>query len=137
MRFHRLLLQDLAASLYYEHQLLRSRADKGDGPLDDGESVATAGGPCLGQHGLRHCRIRRTTVEQAPRPLELHGGDQEGEPKPGDEGERLGEVAWDRDRQVASIRRLAAEERSGATLLFGHDPDQVDRLDREGLGPWI
>lgn len=51
--------------------------------------------------------------------------------------EHLPPFAWDRNRQRASIRRLAAEHRSGATLLFGHDPDQVNRMDRKGLGPGI
>lgn len=51
--------------------------------------------------------------------------------------EHLPPFAWNHDRQRASIRRLRAEQRNGATLLFGHDPDQVDRIGRDGLSPWI
>lgn len=51
--------------------------------------------------------------------------------------EHLPPFAWDRDRHLASIRRLAAEQREGATLLFGHDPDQEMRIQRDGLGPWV
>ena len=51
--------------------------------------------------------------------------------------EHLPPFAWDRDRQRSSIRRLAAEQRSGATLLFGHDPEQADRISRDGLGPRV
>lgn len=51
--------------------------------------------------------------------------------------EHLPPFAWDHDRQRASIRRLAAEQRDGATLLFGHDLDQQDRITRDGLGPWV
>lgn len=51
--------------------------------------------------------------------------------------EHLPPVAWDHDRQRASIRRLASEQRDGATLLFGHDPDQVDRIVRHGLDPGV
>lgn len=47
--------------------------------------------------------------------------------------EHLPPVAKDRDRQLASIRRLAGEQRAGATMLFGHDPDQWAVLQREGL----
>lgn len=51
--------------------------------------------------------------------------------------EHLPPFAWDRDQQRASIRRLAAEQRNGATLLFGHDPDQVVRIAAEGLHPGL
>lgn len=51
--------------------------------------------------------------------------------------EHLPPFAWDHGRQRASIRRLAAEQRDGATLMFGHDPDQMDRIMRDGLGAWV
>jgi len=47
--------------------------------------------------------------------------------------EHLPPVAKDRDRQLASIRRLAGEQRAGATMLFGHDPDQWAMIERDGL----
>ena len=39
----------------------------------------------------------------------------------------------DRDRSIASLRRVAAERDAGATLLFGHDPDQWMTVSEEGL----
>lgn len=51
--------------------------------------------------------------------------------------EHLPSFAWDRERQLRSIRRLAAEQRDGATLLFGHDQDQLDRIVTEGLHPGV
>lgn len=51
--------------------------------------------------------------------------------------EHLPPFAWDRERQLRSIRRLAAEQRAGATLLFGHDQDQVDQIVTEGLHPGV
>jgi glyoxylase-like metal-dependent hydrolase (beta-lactamase superfamily II) len=51
--------------------------------------------------------------------------------------EHLPPFAWDRQRQVDSIRMLAAEQRNGATLLFGHDPDQAERIAAEGLHPGV
>ncbi|MEL6892235.1 MAG: N-acyl homoserine lactonase family protein [Actinomycetota bacterium] len=43
--------------------------------------------------------------------------------------EHLPPFAFDRDRQLASIRRVADEERSGTTLIFGHDPDQWPEIE--------
>lgn len=51
--------------------------------------------------------------------------------------ERLPPLAWDRDRHRSSIRRLAAGQRNGATLLLGHDPEQMDQISRDGLGQWV
>jgi len=39
----------------------------------------------------------------------------------------------DRARQLASLRRLEEEQSAGATLLFGHDPDQWSTIERTGL----
>ena len=49
------------------------------------------------------------------------------------EDEHLPPFAFDAERQLASIRRLAAEQHSGATLLFGHDPAQWASIVAEGL----
>jgi glyoxylase-like metal-dependent hydrolase (beta-lactamase superfamily II) len=51
--------------------------------------------------------------------------------------EHLPPNAKDRDRQLASVRRLAGEQRDGATLLFGHDPEQWAHLSAEGLHPGL
>lgn len=51
--------------------------------------------------------------------------------------EHLPSFAWSRERQLASIRRLAVEQHDGATLLFGHDADQVDQIEAEGLHPGV
>lgn len=51
--------------------------------------------------------------------------------------EHLPPFAWDRERQLRSIRRLAAEQRAGATLLFDHDQDRLDRIVTEGLHPGV
>ena len=40
--------------------------------------------------------------------------------------EHLPPFGVDRQRQLAAIRRMAAEAANGATLIFGHDPDQWD-----------
>jgi glyoxylase-like metal-dependent hydrolase (beta-lactamase superfamily II) len=49
------------------------------------------------------------------------------------EDEHLPPFAFDAERQLASVRRLADEQRSGATLLFGHDPEQWKTIENEGL----
>ncbi len=49
------------------------------------------------------------------------------------EAEHLPPVSRDRARHLASVRRLAAERVAGATLLFGHDPDQWADIERQGL----
>ena len=38
-----------------------------------------------------------------------------------------------RQRQLASVRRLATEQADGAALIFGHDPDQWHIIERDGL----
>ncbi|MFV0259669.1 MAG: N-acyl homoserine lactonase family protein [Acidimicrobiales bacterium] len=47
--------------------------------------------------------------------------------------EHLPPFGFDRDEQVRSIRRLAAEQAAGCRLLYGHDPDQWARIQRDGL----
>lgn len=47
--------------------------------------------------------------------------------------EHLPPVGNDSGRQLASIRRLAGEQVAGATMLFGHDPDQWAVIVEEGL----
>ena len=41
--------------------------------------------------------------------------------------EHLPPFGVDRRRQLAAIRRMAAEAARGSTLIFGHDPDQWDK----------
>lgn len=53
------------------------------------------------------------------------------------EDEHLPNFGFDRDRQLESIRRVASERAAGATLLFGHDPDQFARISAEGLHPGV
>lgn len=47
--------------------------------------------------------------------------------------EHLPPFAVDRNHQLAAVRRMALERRRGATLIFGHDPDQWDDIVRVGL----
>lgn len=47
--------------------------------------------------------------------------------------EHLPPYGKDRARQLVSVRRLAGEQAAGATLLFGHDPDQWAVISRDGL----
>jgi N-acyl homoserine lactone hydrolase len=47
--------------------------------------------------------------------------------------EHLPAVSHDPDRHLRSIRRLADEQRDGATLLFGHDPEQWAELATLGV----
>jgi formyl-CoA transferase len=51
--------------------------------------------------------------------------------------EHLPPNAKDRDRQLASVRRLAAEQAAGATMLFGHDPEQWATISAEGVHPGV
>jgi glyoxylase-like metal-dependent hydrolase (beta-lactamase superfamily II) len=51
--------------------------------------------------------------------------------------EHLPSFSDDRERQLASLRRLGREQAAGATLLFGHDPDQWATIGREGLHPGV
>lgn len=53
------------------------------------------------------------------------------------ENEHLPNFGFDRQRQLHSIRRLAGERDRGATLLFGHDPDQLSQIVAEGLHPGV
>ena len=47
--------------------------------------------------------------------------------------EHLPPFAVERTRQLAAIRRMAREQQDGATLIFGHDPQQWDAIVRLGL----
>ena len=47
--------------------------------------------------------------------------------------EHLPPFAVERTRQLAAIRRMAREQQDGATLIFGHDPEQWDAIVRLGL----
>ncbi len=49
--------------------------------------------------------------------------------------EHLPPFGVDRDRQLAAIRRMRQEQRDGATLVFGHDPEQWSVLMRDGFTP--
>ena len=51
--------------------------------------------------------------------------------------EHLPPFGHDRNRQLASMRRLGAEQTAGATLVFGHDPEQFERIGAEGLHPGV
>ena len=47
--------------------------------------------------------------------------------------EHLPPFGVNRKRQHAALRRMAAEAARGATLIFGHDPEQWDTINRHGL----
>lgn len=47
--------------------------------------------------------------------------------------EHLPPFGVDRERQLAAVRRMAQEQADGATLIFGHDPEQFARMTRDGL----
>jgi len=47
--------------------------------------------------------------------------------------EHLPPFGVDRDRHLAAVRRMAGEQRDGATLVYGHDPEQWDAIVRLGL----
>lgn len=49
--------------------------------------------------------------------------------------EHLPPVGVNRDRQLDAVRRMAAEQSSGATLIFGHDPQQWALIADQGLSP--
>lgn len=49
------------------------------------------------------------------------------------EDEHLPSIVFDADGQLASIRRLKGEQDDGATLIFGHDPEQWKTITTEGL----
>lgn len=46
--------------------------------------------------------------------------------------EHLPPFGASRDRQLAAIRRMANEQSQGATLIFGHDPEQWNAIDATG-----
>jgi N-acyl homoserine lactone hydrolase len=48
---------------------------------------------------------------------------------------RLPNFSWDAERQLASLRALAALEAAGARLYFGHDPDQWVTLPHASPAP--
>ena len=47
--------------------------------------------------------------------------------------EHLPPIGVDRQGQLTAVRRMAAEASRGATLIFGHDPEQWDTITRHGL----
>lgn len=47
--------------------------------------------------------------------------------------EHLPPFGVNRERQLAAVRRMARERTDGATLIFGHDPDQWETIERDGL----
>ncbi|MGI9609814.1 MAG: N-acyl homoserine lactonase family protein [Acidimicrobiia bacterium] len=47
--------------------------------------------------------------------------------------EHLPPFAVDRSRQLAAVRRMAFEQSQGATLIYGHDPEQWDGIAKQGL----
>ncbi len=47
--------------------------------------------------------------------------------------EHLPPFGVDRERQLAAVRRMARERANGAALIFGHDPEQWDTIQRNGL----
>ncbi len=51
--------------------------------------------------------------------------------------EHLPPFGVDRGRQLVAIRRMRRERDDGATLVFGHDPDQWAVLVRDGFAPGI
>ena len=51
--------------------------------------------------------------------------------------DHLPPLAVDRERQRLAIRRMAAEQAHGATLVFGHDPFQWADITSRGLRPGI
>ncbi len=53
------------------------------------------------------------------------------------DNEHLPNFSIDRDQHLASIRRLREEQKAGATMVFGHDPDQWATIQAEGVGPGI
>lgn len=47
--------------------------------------------------------------------------------------EHLPPFGADRERQLVAVRRMAREQADGATLIFGHDPEQWEHIERDGL----
>lgn len=47
--------------------------------------------------------------------------------------EHLPPLGVDRDRQLAAVRRMSEEQSEGATLIFGHDPEQFAAIEQDGL----
>ncbi len=47
--------------------------------------------------------------------------------------EHLPPFGVDRTRQLVAVRRMAQEQSDGATLIFGHDPEQWETIARDGL----
>jgi glyoxylase-like metal-dependent hydrolase (beta-lactamase superfamily II) len=48
--------------------------------------------------------------------------------------EHLPPFGVNRERQLAAVRRMTVEASRGATLIFGHDPEQWDVFAQHGLG---
>ncbi len=53
------------------------------------------------------------------------------------EDEHLPTFQFDADQQLASIRRMKSEQDGGATLIFGHDPEQWAEIQSGGLRPGV
>ncbi len=54
------------------------------------------------------------------------------------ENEHLPAFCYNSERQLESIRRLVREkDKEGATLLFGHDPEQFRRIAEDGLNSGV
>ena len=51
--------------------------------------------------------------------------------------EHLPNFSADAEQQLASIRRLKGEQEAGATMIFGHDPEQWTVVEAEGLHPGV
>lgn len=51
--------------------------------------------------------------------------------------EHLPAYTVDSERHLASIKRLSVEQAAGATMLFGHDPDQWSDISTGGLRPGV
>lgn len=51
--------------------------------------------------------------------------------------EHLPPLGVSRERQLAGVRRMAFEQSKGATLIFGHDPEQWEAIAKQGLVPGV
>ncbi len=51
--------------------------------------------------------------------------------------EHLPPSGLDRRRQVEAVRRMAREQSDGASLIFGHDPEQYARITSHGLSAGV
>ena len=51
--------------------------------------------------------------------------------------EHLPNFSLDADQHLESIRRLKGEQSNGATLIFGHDPEQWAAIETDGVRPSV